>query len=202
MNWNDYRAVWKRQELPVGAAADLASLKATFENRHRKQAAALLVRDFAEAGAGVLGCIGFAFIWRKLGSTGWPIGLAMALILGVSGVFVRERFQARKLRLGEDAPVLAKVEADLAVLRRQGHLLHTIWWWYLGPLLAAILIGHFTLVFNRPGPQRDPVLNAGFVGFYLFCIWFAWLINRRAVRKQVEPRIAELEKLHRDLVGG
>jgi len=204
MNWNDYEAVWKRQELPVGAAADVAKLRATFESQRRKLAATLLVRDLLEAGAGLLGCIGLAFIWRKLGASGWPIGLAMALILGVSAVFVRQRFRSRKLRLGEDAPLLAKIEADLGELRLQRRLLHTLWGWYLGPVFAAILIVHFTLTFHSAPwtPQRDPVFNAGFVGFYAFCLGFAWFINRRAGRKQLEPRIAELEKLRGAVVDG
>jgi hypothetical protein len=203
MNWNDYEAVWKRQELPVGASADLATLRKTFEARRRKLHGALLVRDLSEAGAGLLVCIALGFIWRKIGLTGWPIGLAMALILGVSGIFVRERTRARKLRLGEDATLMAKIEADLAELRHQRHLLHTIVGWYLGPVFVSILIVHFTVALHTPpwAPQRDPVFGAGFVGFYVLCLWFIWLINRRAVRKQIEPRLEELEKLHRDLLG-
>ena len=27
MNWNDYEAIWKRQELPLGTAAELTALK-------------------------------------------------------------------------------------------------------------------------------------------------------------------------------
>jgi hypothetical protein len=200
MNWNDYEAVWKRQELPVGADADLTVLRKTFETKRRKMAAALLIRDFLESSAGLLGCIAFGFIWRKIGLAGWPIGLSMALILGVSTVFIRERLRTKKNRLGEDASLLAKAEADLTELRHQRQLLHTIWKWYLGPLAIAVLIGHFTLYFHKPDPQRDPIFCAGFVGFYLFCSWFIWLINRRAARTRIDPRIEELEKLHRDLL--
>lgn len=32
------------------------------------------------------------------------------------------------------------------------------------------------------------------------CFWGAWFINRRAVRKLIEPRLEELEKLHRSLI--
>jgi hypothetical protein len=204
MNWNDYEAVWKRQELPIGADADVAKLRQTFETKRRKLAATLLVRDLLESGAGLLACIVCGFLWWKLGPTGWPIGLAMALTLGVSAVFVRERLRSRQLRLGEAAPLLTKVEADLAELRHQRQLLHTIWRWYLGPLLTAILIIHFTLTMHGPAwsPQRDPVFNAGFVAFYLFCVGLVWLINYRAGRKQIDPRIAELDKLRRDLQAG
>jgi hypothetical protein len=202
MNRNDYEAVWKRQPLPIGADADLADLKATFETKRRKLAATLMVRDYAEASAGVLGCIAFGFIWRQVGSSGWPIGIAIVLALGVSAVFVRERIRSRRLQLGKDAPLLAKVEADLALLVRQRRMVHTIWRWYLGPILAAVLICHFTLTTVNSEtwePQRDPVIAAGFVAFYLFCSCFAWLINRRACRKQLDPRIEELEKLRREL---
>lgn len=201
MNWNDYEAVWKRQELPLGVAADVVQLKAAFESKSRKLAATLMVRDLLEAGAGLFVSIVLGFLWWKLGATGWPIGLAMALILGISAVFVRQRYRSRKLRLGVDAPLLAKVEADLAELRQQHHLLRTLWWWYLGPVFAAILIVHFTLVFHSAPwtPQRDPVFSAGFVGFYAFCIGIAWFFNHRAGRKQLEPRIVELEKLRETL---
>lgn len=200
MNWNDYEAVWKRQPLPVGAEADLSQLHATFETKRRKMAATLMVRDLAEAVAGLLVATVLGFTWWKLGPSVWPLGLCIGLVLGVSGFFIRERFRARQLRLGDEAPLLARIEADLAELRHQHQLLRSIWRWYLGPIFACVLIGHLTLHFQIPEPQRDPVISAGFVGFYTLCLWFVWWINRRAVRQRLEPRLAELEKLHRDLL--
>jgi len=32
------------------------------------------------------------------------------------------------------------------------------------------------------------------------CFWGAWKINRRAVLKQIEPRLRELEDLHQALL--
>ncbi len=203
MNWNDYEAVWKRQELPRGADADAAALRAAFETQHRKQAATLLVRDFSEAGAGVVVAMVLGAFWLKLGRASWPLGLAILLALGVSAVFIRERLRIRKTRLGEDASLLAKVASDLVELRRQRRLLGAIWLWYLGPILAAILIVHFTVVARAPAwsIQRDPVFNAGFIVFHALVVGFAWWLNWRAGRRQLEPRIAELEKLQRDLGG-
>jgi hypothetical protein len=204
MNWRDFEPVWKRQPPPLGAAADPADLRASFAAKHRQQAATLLVRDLAETGAGLLVCVLLGFIWRKLGAAGWPIGLAMALLLGVTAVYIYQRLLARKFRVNAATSMLAKVEADLAMLRRQRRLLAMIWWWYLGPILATVLIVHFTFVRQAPvwNPLRDPVFSAGFVGFYVLCIGFVWFINRQAGRKQLEPRIAELEKLRGELVGG
>ena len=213
MNWNDYEAVWKRQELPVGVDADLAALKKTFETKRRKLTATLFVRDIAEASAGLMVAGVFAFAWWQMGMAGWPMAFAIALILGVSGFFVRERFRARRLRLGADAPLLAKVEADIAELHHQRHLLLNLWSWYLAPVAAAVVIVGATIVrilIAKAQPGFLPALweNPAALVWIIFyvamilplCFWGVWAINRRAVRKSIEPRLAELEKLHRDLL--
>ena len=214
MNWNDYEAVWKRQELPVGAAADLATLKDTFESKRRKLAATLFGRDLLEAATGFLLIAFFTWFWWHEGSVAWPVVFAIALILGVTGFFIRERFRTRRLRLGPDAPLLAKVEADIAELRHQRHLLLNLWSWYLAPLAAALFIVSATLVrivVSKAPPGflstlwKHPAALAWIIFYFAIvvplCFWAAWTVNRRAVRKGIEPRLEELEKLHRDLAG-
>lgn len=201
MNWNDCEVIWKRQPLPRGEAADVAELRQRFGEKHRKMAAATLVRDLAEAGAAVLVAAAIGFLWWKTGKAGWPFALALLLVLGVGGVFVRERIRARRTRLRPDVPLLAKVEADIAELQHQRHLLLTMRTWYLGPLFAAwlmILAGMYMRA-RAWEPLRDPWFNLAFVLFYLLLSVFAWVMNRREVRRQIDPRITELEKLRRDL---
>lgn len=202
MNWNDYEAVWKRQELPVGANADLSGLRDTFETKRRKFAAAIQVRDLAEAGAGLLVAGAYAFFWWQIGPAGWPLGIGIGLILGVAGFFVRERFRVRRLRLDVTASLLAKVEADMAELRHQCRLLRTMWAWYLAPCAGAIAIQVWVIVRRAPAwsPLHDPWVLAGLGLFFALVFWLAWMMNRRALLKRLEPRLAELEKLHRDLM--
>ena len=202
MNWNDYEAIWKRQDLPVGASADLAVLMETFETKRRKLAATLFARDLLEASAGVVVAIAFALIWWKQGRDAWPFALAIACILWVTGFFIRERIRTHRNRLGPDAALLAKLEAEIAELRHQRRLLLSIWTWYLAPCLAAILIVLATVVLNVPrGVLSDHLL---FIGGYIVLggvlFWLIWFANRRAVRKQLEPRLEELERLHRSLI--
>lgn len=202
MNWNDYEAIWKRQELPVGTGADPAALKATFETKRRKLAATLFVRDTVEASAGVIVAAVFALKWWNQGKAGWPVSIAIVLVLGVTGGFIKERIRAHRLRLGADAPLMARLEAEIAELRHQRRLLLSVLTWYVPPCVGAILVVLATGVLNAPtGALAD---HWPFYGAYLALlgglVWFVHWLNRRAVRKQIEPRLAELEKLHRDLL--
>ena len=150
MKWSDYEAIWKRQRLPVGASADLGGLMETFESKRRKMAATLLARDILEGGTGLLGSVGSGFAWCQLGKSGWPIAFALILILSVVGVFVRERVIAHRNRMGPNAPLLSKVDADIAVLRQQRRLVLRLWQWYLGPTAASVVIVSLTISFSRP----------------------------------------------------
>jgi hypothetical protein len=208
MNWNDYEAIWKRQELPVGALADIASLKSSFETKRRKFAATLLVRDLLEAAAGLLFAGTMAKVWWHMGAQGWPLSGAILLILGISGFFLRERFRARAIRLGPDATLLAKVDADIHELRHQRRLLLNLWRWYLGPCLAAMAIFIFAVARAIPASfwsaLRTHPSAIAWIVLYLavvvpLCFWGAWALNRRVVRKGLEPRIAELVKLRTEL---
>ena len=212
MNWNDYEAAWKRQEPPVGATADVASLKETFETKRRKLAATLLMRDLAESVAGLFVAGVYARVWWQIGKNGWPIALAIALLLGVTAFFVKERVRAHRQRLGPETPILAKLTADIAELQHQRTLLRSIWKWYLAPIAAAMTIFGITLL--KVATQTIPpevltrlvhhpliwgLLAATFVGCAA-CIFLAWRINQRAVQKQIEPRLEELEKLRAGLL--
>jgi hypothetical protein len=212
MNWNDYEAAWKRQPLPLGAEADVADLRTTFESKRRKLAATLQVRDWLESAAGLLVAAVFAFIAWHMGRDGWPVWLAIGLILGVSGFFLRERLRARRLRLGSEATLLAKLDADLAELQHQRRLLLNVWSWYLLPIAGAMglfCFAAFRKMIREVPPGfieklwANPWLVAPILGYFLILLpllfWLVWWLNRRAVRLNVEPRIAELEKLRAEL---
>jgi len=198
MNFNDYEEIWKKQELPRAVDATPTNLRETFETQRQRLAATLIARDLTEAFAGVICLIGYGEYWKQIGRDGWPMGLAMALILGVTLFFVRERLRVRRNRLPTNAPLLAKIEADIAELRHQRRLLSKVWVWYLAPILAALLL-HASVILRHVKPSGwERLLGAG--AFIALIFWAAWALNRQAVRKWIEPRLAELEKLHRDIL--
>ena len=205
MNWNNWDMLWKRQELPCGPGADLAALRATFDAKSRRLARALLVRNVAEAAAGVLVSVVLAVAGFRLRWPGWPIGVAVMLVLGVTGFFVRELVRARRQRLGAEAPLRARLEADLAELRHQRRLLLGLRSWYLAPLAAAMVIVGVTAGWNAPQSAlllQEPFILFALTAYVILCVLLfqtVWVLNRRTVRQQLEPRLAELERLHRSL---
>ena len=202
MNWNELKSVWRHQEGSVLSDADLASLRQGFEAKHRKMARTLFWRDIREAVAGFVAAGFFAYVGWHRGRSAWPMALAVALILGVAGFFVTERIRSHRMRLGSEATMLAKIEAGIAELRRQRNLLLNVAVWYIAPLFAAWAIVLVTLIVNAPARQKHhPLILICYVIIAVpLMTWGVRALNHRAVRKKIEPRLEELERLRRELL--
>jgi hypothetical protein len=211
MNWNDYEILWKRQELPMGAKADLTVIRRTFEAKRLKLERGLSLWHTVEGWGGVLIALVYAYSWWRLGKDAWPIGFSIVLTLGVSAVFMRERLVARRFQLGSEAPLLARTEAYLGQLRHQRRVHLNIGTWYFVPLLAGGLIAAGTMhgILSRRDPPgftasvwADPAARAWvivLVGVTAVATLLAWISIRGDVGKRLDPRIEELEKLRREI---
>jgi hypothetical protein len=160
----------------------------------------LFWRDGREAAAGLVAAGVFAYTGWLMGRQGWPIGFAVALMLGLTGFFVRERVRAHRRRLGADATLLAKLEADTAELRHQRRLLLSVGKWYLAPCIAAGTIFGGTTMVGAPIALSAKLL-AGVIMLLILTLtcWGVWALNRCAARRTLEPRLRELEALQRAL---
>jgi hypothetical protein len=201
MNWSDLKNVWAGQSLLSGPHADIAALRDGFEARRRRLARMLFWRDVREAAAGLFVAGVFAYNGWLMGKQGWPIGFAVVLMLGLTGFFVRERVRAHRQRPGADVPLLAKIEAELAELRHQRRLLLNVGKWYLTPCIAAAAVVACTALVHAPIALSAKLL-AGVIMLLILALtcWGVWALNRWAVRKCLDPRLEELEKLHQALI--
>ena len=197
MNWNDLKSVWAGQSLLSGPYADIAALRDEFEAKRRRLARVLFWRDVREAAAALV----VAGVFAHMGPVGWPTALAVVLMLGLAGFFVWERFRAHQQKVGADASLVAKLEAEIAELRRQRGLLLNVGTWYLAPCMGAAAIGAATALIHAPKPLAAK-LAAGAIMLILLALvsWGVWALNRWAVRKCLDPRLEELEKLHQSLL--
>ena len=197
MNWNDLKSVWAGQSLLSGPYADIAALRDEFEAKRRRLARVLFWRDVREAAAALV----VAGVFAHMGPVGWPTALAVVLMLGLAGFFVWERFRAHQQKVGADASLVAKLEAEIAELRRQRGLLLNVCTWYIAPCMGAAAIVAATALIHAPKPLAAK-LAAGLIMLIFLALvsWGVWALNRWAVRKQIDPRLAELEKLHQSLL--
>lgn len=202
MNWNDLKSVWRRQEGPRLSDSDFVSIRQSFEAKHRKMVRTLFWRDIREVVAGIVAAVFFSLRAWHGGRSYWPIALAVVLILALTGFFIAERIRSHRKRLGAEASVLAKVEAGIAELRRQRHLLLNVAMWYIAPAFAAWAIVFVTTIVNAPAHKAHHPLILVFYAVLAVPLmtWGVWALNQRAVRKKIEPRLEELEQLHRDLL--
>ena len=201
MNWNELKTTWASQKLTTTPLTDPEALRRDFEAKRRRFARTFFWRDVREAAAGLFVAGVFAYVGWQMGRVGWPIALAVVLMLGLTGFFVRERFRAHRQKVGADASLVAKLEAEIAELRRQRGLLLNVGTWYLAPCIGAAAIVAATTLIHAPRPLAAKLLAGLIMLIFLALVsWGVWALNRWAVRKQIDPRLEELEKLHQSLL--
>lgn len=212
MNWNEWELIWRRQKTPVGAGADLALLKQTFEEQRGKIRRRILLRNVSEGATGLTLSFLLAFIGAHAGVGGWRMWTGLALLLGVSLVFVFDFVRARRSRLPGDAPILSKIDAEIAELRHQRHLLARIGLWYFLPMAAS-----FVLIVSawatRIGRGIPPGMLHNALKTPTIIIWLVstlaitgaatalvWRGQIKAIRTRVNSRLEELKRLREDFL--
>jgi hypothetical protein len=212
MNWNEWEMIWSRQQMPVGAGADLARLKQTFEAQRRKLRRSILIRNISEGATGLALSALVVFISAHAGVGGWRMWTGLALLLGVSLVFVFDFIRALRSRLPGDATILAKIDAEIAELRHQRRLLARIGVWYFVPMTASLvlIVSAWAARIGRaipPGMLHD-ALNTPTIIIWLVSTMaitgaataWVWREQVKSIRTRVNPRLEELKKLRDDLL--
>lgn len=201
MNWDDLRNTWSRQSLPAWHAPDLAALEREFTAKQRKQSRGAFWRDVNEMAAGVLMAFVYGVVAWFMGPAGWPLVFSILAVLGLSGFFLRERLRVRREQPAVDAPLLVRIDAEIAEQRHQHRLLSTVAFWYLGPCLFAGLVFAGTVLAHGPKQLAARVGGAAaFLVIFALTSWGVVWVNRVAVRKVIQPRIQELEQWRKNLI--
>lgn len=202
MNWNELNSAWRCQATQTMTTTDLASLKATFEHRRTRRSRRLISRNAFQAFTGVVTCA--IFIWVALTShtPRVPMAIALALEFAVTVFFITECLRIWSLRLAPEAPLLDKLNADIAELTYQRKLRLNVAKWYLAPIgvaVAVLLISKEVTTYGHQSPGQAMSV-ALFVLACTFLFPLANRLNRCEVRKQIEPQLAELETFRQDVL--
>jgi hypothetical protein len=197
MNWSDCEAAWKRQPVAPASAAEIEALEAGFEAKRRQMEQARFARAVLEGSMGPLVCVGIGALWWLTGHGGWPSVFAIALILVGFGATWFLCRRARQRGPGADAPLLAKVDADIASLQRERRRLLTMRSSVYGPVIAVVLLIPFVLFIATH--RGGDTFAVAFSIYYAAMLLIGWLLNRREVRARIDPRLDELEQLRQAL---
>jgi len=203
MNWDELTDIWHHQPQERVPEAQFEILRKTFEKKSRRLAGVLFWRDLVELLAAVFVTISFGMAAIERGKAGWPLWISTVLVIWVAVSFLKERVRAHRKKTGPHASLLEKIDADIAELRHQRRILLKVGTWYLGPLFLSWFIAMASTRFHGLGGHlRTPFQMAAYFTGVLMLFWLIGKLNKRAVRKKIEPRIADLVNLKDNLVAG
>lgn len=190
MNDETLEQLWRNQPIPE-LDPDLAQLVAVTRHRHRRLQRTLFWRDFRET------MVGLALIpvWIYLGLHGralWTWYLMIpALVFIVSFLLIdRHRHGPAQGHPGDSV-----TEALIQALREVEHqiwLLRHVHWWYLSPLLLALLANDFDEFLRGHQPTSGFIVN---LAINLAVCGGVWWLNRWVAGNSLETRRVELKTL-------
>ncbi|WP_221029954.1 hypothetical protein [Actomonas aquatica] len=204
MNFDDLQKAWQQAPAPGGATID-ASLLAEVRKDSRSFAQKVFWRDVREISAsfivaGVFGKV--ALDAEAEGSTAWPAWVAAALPLLVAAYFLIDRWMMHRRARPQGGTVIEEIERAAAAVRHQIWLLRNVLWWYILPLaLCSVMLGLQIILY---APANFPVWGRWIIGALVLLPtglfdWWVWQLNQKAVREDLEPRLAELEQRRDEL---
>lgn len=193
MNFDDFQKSWQSQ-----AAAQKISINADVllrEVRHNQQQFRRMIfwRDVREVGvAAVLVPIFIYTGWK----THWTLYLGAFACFVVGADMVLERFRQKKKTPDLHGSLKDCAATALAEVDHQIWLLKNILWNYILPLSVPILLFFGWSTWDMPLPLAVKIPFLLFlIGLGVAMDVFVYWLNQFAVKKQLEPRRRELEKL-------
>jgi len=191
MNFEDLKKTWQCQVAfpKVTLNAD-ASLKEIRRNQRRFRAT-IFFRDALVAG------VTFFLIPTYLYSgvrthEQWPYYLLPLGCLFVGVFILVDRLIRRRQQPAANETLKSCAEALLAQVLREIWLAKNILWWCVLPITAPIVINSIQDVARAP---HRLAIDVGGAVFSILVGWGTYYLSRSSVRKDLDPRRQELEKL-------
>ncbi|MCG8449174.1 MAG: hypothetical protein MI725_06285 [Pirellulales bacterium] len=198
---DELQQAWQTQasQQRITFNADMLS-KEVQRSKHRFQSS-IFWRDVFEVGTSLL----LIPIWFVMGAAlpvPWTWYLEVPALIWVAGFILIDRRRHPKRPSEPGEPLLFCAKESLAQVEHQIWLLRNVFWWYLLPLAAPAMTFFLHVAWQSSDTWWECALFAGFLGMFLFVVYGAtYLVNQRAVCKQLEPRHQDLLKLIASLEG-
>lgn len=195
MAHDDLQEAWESQEGGSRITMDAQVLLKEVQRNERSFRGTVFWRDVREAVVGVAVAIVFFAAGAK---SLWSWCVPGFTVLGVVVFLIADRVRQKRKGPVYGDSVIECVQSSLAQVSHQIWLLKNVFWWYILPPAIGILVplGHMMiLVFTTHNNwfAQAYLLMTGLVCALVF--YGVYRFNQWAVRKELEPRKAELEEL-------
>ena len=201
MSLDKYQQAWNAEASQVHITFDADLLLQEIQRSHEKFRSMIFWRDVREVGTSLV-MIPIWFVMGIVMSLPWTWYLTVPALLWIAGFMLVDRrwYSHRRSEPGE--PLLFYVKESLAQVEHQIWLLRNVFWWYLLPPSISLMAFFTHTAWESTKSWWGCLLVTGFFGIFLFVV-YGWIyrINQSAVRKQLEPRRDDLQKLIANLEG-
>ncbi|MBX3451139.1 MAG: hypothetical protein KF777_16355 [Planctomycetaceae bacterium] len=192
MNDEQLQQAWQSQPAEMSSVGDIDATLIQLRQQQDKFQKQIFWRDVREIGTGIL----LIPVWIAMGVQGsLPVTwyLAVPAMLWIAGYLLYQRRAARHLELQPGASLRDSLVASIAQLDHQIRLLRTVFWWYLLPILIA-LVAFFAqcLWQDRAGGPMAFVAFGLVMTICAIVFGGVYWLNQSAVRRSLQPRREEL----------
>jgi hypothetical protein len=125
---------------------------------------------------------------------------AIAFVVGTA-VVIFVLFIARKTNRTDDWTLRARIESEIEQIEKQSRLGNGVGSWFLAPMLLPIILLSLGGYHDRTGSYPP---NLSLWMYYIVCLAVCALtygLCRRETGQRLDPLLARLKGLHRELVG-
>ena len=194
MTFDELQKTWQSQQTSFKLTIDSDLLLREVKRNKRFFESAIFWRDVREVGVAFLMFPFFLYFGLKMKI--WSLHATALLTLSVGVFMVVDRIIQKRKRPELTGALMGYIENSLAQVVHQIWLLKNVLWWYLLPpsIGIAIFIGHLAWLI-RDLPGRGLIFLSVYCVFCVLLFWGVYLLNQRAVRKELNPRKEELEQL-------
>ncbi|HPS55226.1 MAG TPA: hypothetical protein PLP05_06490 [Sedimentisphaerales bacterium] len=202
MTFNELHKNWQSQPKKFTLTIDSDLLLKEVERNRKDFVSSIFWRDFMEVGVSII--MFFFFIYIGLTEKIWPMFLLALSCLWLASFMITDRLM-QKTREPKFAKILTDcIQTSLYQVNHQIWLLKNVIWWYLLPPGVGIAVFMIYMVFevSKVGVSRSIGWISFLLGYLIFCFFLDWgiyLLNQRAVRKELFPRKEELEEILKSL---
>ncbi len=194
MTFDELQETWQSQQTSFKLSIDSDLLLREVKRNKRFFESAIFWRDVREVGVAFLMFLFFLYFGLKMKI--WSLHATALLTLSVGVFMVVDRIIQKRKCPELTGALMVYIENSLAQVVHQIWLLKNVLWWYLLPpsIGIAIFIGHIAWLI-RDLPGRGLIFLSVYCVFCVLLFWGVYLLNQRAVRKELNPRKEELEQL-------